>query len=256
MTPEITAFFHEPTNTVCYLVADPETNACAVIDSVLDYDADAARTGTEHADAIVAHPRARADARTGSSRPMCMPTTCRPRPSCATALGGRIGIGARITTVQHTFAEIYNAERGFAPRRLAVRPAVRGRRAVRDRRARGRVPGDAGPHAGLRQLQGRRRHLRRRHAVHARLRHRALRLPRRRRADDVPLDPPHPRPPAADGALDVPRLQGAGTRRVRLAHHGRRRARAEPAGPRRHRARTSSSRCARRGTRPSARRSC
>jgi glyoxylase-like metal-dependent hydrolase (beta-lactamase superfamily II) len=28
-------------------------------------------------------------------------------------LGGRIGIGAKITTVQHTFAEIYNAERGF-----------------------------------------------------------------------------------------------------------------------------------------------
>ena len=25
MTPEITAFFHEPTNTVSYLVADPET---------------------------------------------------------------------------------------------------------------------------------------------------------------------------------------------------------------------------------------
>ena len=41
MTPEITAFFHEPTNTVSYLVADPETKACAVIDSVLDYDADA-----------------------------------------------------------------------------------------------------------------------------------------------------------------------------------------------------------------------
>ena len=63
-------------------------------------------------------------------------------------------IGARITTVQHTFAEIYNAERGFAPRRVAVRPPVRGRRAVRDRRAGGRVPGDAGPHAGLRLATG------------------------------------------------------------------------------------------------------
>ena len=37
MQPEITGFFHRPTNTVSYVVADPETAACAVIDSVLDY---------------------------------------------------------------------------------------------------------------------------------------------------------------------------------------------------------------------------
>ena len=114
MTPEITAFFHEPTNTVSYLVADPATKVCAVIDSVLDYDADAARTGTEHADGIVAAIRAG-----GLTLDWILETHVHAdhlsaAPYLRDRLGGRIGIGARITTVQHTFAEIYNAERGFA----------------------------------------------------------------------------------------------------------------------------------------------
>jgi glyoxylase-like metal-dependent hydrolase (beta-lactamase superfamily II) len=114
MTPEITAFFHEPTNTVSYLVADPATKVCAVIDSVLDYDADAARTGTEHADGLVAAIRAG-----GLTLDWILETHVHAdhlsaAPYLRDRLGGRIGIGARITTVQHTFAEIYNAERGFA----------------------------------------------------------------------------------------------------------------------------------------------
>jgi glyoxylase-like metal-dependent hydrolase (beta-lactamase superfamily II) len=41
--PTIRAFFDEPTNTVSYLVADPETRRAAVIDPVLDYDHIAAK---------------------------------------------------------------------------------------------------------------------------------------------------------------------------------------------------------------------
>ena len=37
-TPDIKAFFDEPTNTVSYLVSDPVTRQGAVIDPVLDYD--------------------------------------------------------------------------------------------------------------------------------------------------------------------------------------------------------------------------
>ena len=37
MRPEVTAFFDEATNTISYVVKDPSTNACAVVDSVLDY---------------------------------------------------------------------------------------------------------------------------------------------------------------------------------------------------------------------------
>ena len=40
MKPDVTAFFDEATNTVSYIVRDPGSDACAVIDSVLDFDLD------------------------------------------------------------------------------------------------------------------------------------------------------------------------------------------------------------------------
>ena len=36
--PQVKAFFDEPTNTFSYVVRDPDSNACAIIDSVLDFD--------------------------------------------------------------------------------------------------------------------------------------------------------------------------------------------------------------------------
>ncbi len=36
--PEVTAFFDEATNTVSYVVKDPHSAACAIIDSVMDID--------------------------------------------------------------------------------------------------------------------------------------------------------------------------------------------------------------------------
>jgi glyoxylase-like metal-dependent hydrolase (beta-lactamase superfamily II) len=113
MQPEITGFFHEPTNTVSYVVADPETAACAVVDSVLDYDQDAGRTGTAHADRVVAHIRGQGLRLEWILETHVHADHLSAAPYLRDALGGRIAIGARITTVQHTFAEIYNAERGF-----------------------------------------------------------------------------------------------------------------------------------------------
>lgn len=112
-SPEIEAFFHEPTNTVCYVVADPETRRAAVIDSVLDYDMAAGRTGTNHADQVIAHVEAR-----GLTLDWVLETHVHAdhlsgAPYLRDRLGGKIAIGARITEVQHTFGEIYNAERGF-----------------------------------------------------------------------------------------------------------------------------------------------
>lgn len=51
---QITAFFHEPTNTVSYLVADPATKAAAVIDPVLDFDLASGEVGTASVDALLA----------------------------------------------------------------------------------------------------------------------------------------------------------------------------------------------------------
>ena len=234
MTPEIAAFFHAPTNTISYVVADPATGACAV---------DRQRARLRHGVGPHRHRPCRRDPRAyprPRPAPRLDPRDARARrPPLGGALPARQARRAhrrsatKITTVQHTFAEIYNAERGFRRDGSQFDHLFADGERFRIGDAGGGVPGDPGPHAGLRLLQGRRQHLRRRHALHARLRHGALRLPRRRRADDVPLDPAHPRLPPADRALALPRLQGAGPRRVRLAHHGRRAARAEPAGARR-----------------------
>ena len=51
--PQVKAFFDENTNTFSYVVTDPETKVCAVIDSVLDYDAASASTSTHSADQII-----------------------------------------------------------------------------------------------------------------------------------------------------------------------------------------------------------
>ena len=51
--PDVTAFFDDATNTISYIARDPESDACAVIDSVLDFDYSAGRTKTDSADQIV-----------------------------------------------------------------------------------------------------------------------------------------------------------------------------------------------------------
>lgn len=114
MSPAIDAFFHEPTNTVAYVVADPATGRAAVIDSVLDFDMVTGRTATGHADGILAHLAARGLALDWILETHVHADHLSAAPYLRDAAGGRIGIGERITTVQHTFAAIYNAERGFA----------------------------------------------------------------------------------------------------------------------------------------------
>ena len=50
---KIEAFFDPDTFTVTYVVADPATDKCAIIDSVLDYDPDSGRTSTASADKVI-----------------------------------------------------------------------------------------------------------------------------------------------------------------------------------------------------------
>ena len=50
---EIKAFFHQSTNTICYVVSDKETKRAAIIDSCLDYDHADGSLDTEHADSVI-----------------------------------------------------------------------------------------------------------------------------------------------------------------------------------------------------------
>jgi glyoxylase-like metal-dependent hydrolase (beta-lactamase superfamily II) len=55
--PEVKAFFDPATNTISYVVKDPDSNACAVVDSVMDIDYAAGRITYDHADEIIAYIR-------------------------------------------------------------------------------------------------------------------------------------------------------------------------------------------------------
>ena len=114
VAPEITAFFDQETFTVTYLVADPSTKECAIIDSVLDYDAHMGRTRTDSADKVVEQvlnqgltlkwlleTHVHADHLSGA-------------PYLQKRLGGKIAIGDQITQVQDIFGSLFNAEPEFS----------------------------------------------------------------------------------------------------------------------------------------------
>ena len=108
MGPNITAFFDYATNTISYVVRDPNGSACAIIDSVLDFDFASGRTDTQSADKIInfvtenkldvqwlLESHVHADHLSAA-------------PYIQMKVGGKIGIGSRITDVQETFGKIFN----------------------------------------------------------------------------------------------------------------------------------------------------
>ena len=110
MTVRIEAFFHEPTFTASYLVADPATRDAAVIDSVLDFDVKSGRSGTAFADKILA------EAAAGGLRIKWVLETHAHADHLSAAqhlkakTGAAIVIGAEIVRVQSVFKDIFDAE--------------------------------------------------------------------------------------------------------------------------------------------------
>ena len=108
MTPDVKAFFDTATNTVSYVVRDPEGTSCAIIDSVLDFDHAAGRTDTASADAIAAYVGEQ-----GLTVQWILETHVHAdhlsaAPYLQGKLGGKIGIGAQITVVQDVFGKVFN----------------------------------------------------------------------------------------------------------------------------------------------------
>ncbi|HEY1413369.1 MAG TPA: MBL fold metallo-hydrolase, partial [Rhodopila sp.] len=111
--PEVTPFFDADTNTISYVVKDPNSSACAVIDSVLDFDYAAGRIVYRSADAIIAFIRAHALSLEWLIETHVHADHLSASPYIQTALGGKIGIGDRITVVQDTFGKVFNAGTEF-----------------------------------------------------------------------------------------------------------------------------------------------
>jgi glyoxylase-like metal-dependent hydrolase (beta-lactamase superfamily II) len=106
--PEVEAFFDPATNTISYVVKDPSSNACAVIDSVMDIDYAAGRFTHDHADAIIDYIRRNDLQLTWIIETHVHADHLSAAPYIQNALGGKIGIGDKIMVVQETFGKIFN----------------------------------------------------------------------------------------------------------------------------------------------------
>jgi glyoxylase-like metal-dependent hydrolase (beta-lactamase superfamily II) len=106
--PEVEAFFDPATNTISYVVKDPSSNACAVVDSVMDIDYAAGRITYEHADEIIKYIEDNGLKLEWIIETHVHADHLSAAPYIQQKLGGKIGIGANITVVQDTFGKVFN----------------------------------------------------------------------------------------------------------------------------------------------------
>ncbi|HWK40187.1 MAG TPA: MBL fold metallo-hydrolase, partial [Hyphomicrobium sp.] len=106
--PEVTAFFDEPTNTISYVVKDPASNACAVIDSVMDIDYAAGRIAYDSADAIIEYVQKNDLKVEWLIETHAHADHLSAAPYIQGKLGGKLGIGENIKIVQEVFGKIFN----------------------------------------------------------------------------------------------------------------------------------------------------
>ena len=106
--PDVKAFFDQQSNTISYVVKDPQSAFCAVIDAVMQFDYAAGRLSYDSADEMINYissnqltlewiieTHVHADHLSGA-------------PYIQEKLGGKIGIGEHIQSVQKTFGKIFN----------------------------------------------------------------------------------------------------------------------------------------------------
>jgi glyoxylase-like metal-dependent hydrolase (beta-lactamase superfamily II) len=113
MQVSVESFYDKATSTISHVVVEPNGRHCAIIDSVLDYDQASGRTRTESADAVVRHVRDRNLTVAWILETHAHADHLSAAQHLKRQVGGRIGIGARITEVQRIFKEVFNLERTF-----------------------------------------------------------------------------------------------------------------------------------------------
>ncbi|WP_445943523.1 MBL fold metallo-hydrolase [Roseicyclus sp.] len=106
--PEVAPFFDPATNTISYVVKDPNSNSCAVVDSVMDIDYAAGRITYDNADEIIAYVQEKGLKVEWLIETHVHADHLSAAPYIQSKLGGKIGIGRNITVVQDTFGKVFN----------------------------------------------------------------------------------------------------------------------------------------------------
>jgi glyoxylase-like metal-dependent hydrolase (beta-lactamase superfamily II) len=108
MPVAVSPFLHKPTSTWTYVVVDPRTRKCAIIDPVLDFDQKSGRTWTETADTVVSFVRGQRFTNEWILETHAHADHLTAAPYLQVALGGEIAIGEGIRAVQRAFRDILN----------------------------------------------------------------------------------------------------------------------------------------------------
>ncbi|MDJ0857458.1 MAG: MBL fold metallo-hydrolase [Dinoroseobacter sp.] len=106
--PDVQAFFDEATNTISYIVKDPASNACAIVDSVMDIDYAAGRITFDHADELIRQIEDRGLKLEWIIETHVHADHLSAAPYIQGKLGGNIGVGSKITVVQDVFGKVFN----------------------------------------------------------------------------------------------------------------------------------------------------
>ncbi len=114
MQPHVEVFFDPATFTYSYVVTDPTSKRCAIIDSVLDYDPAAGRTSYASADRLIAYVREQHLHVDWLLETHVHADHLSAAPYLKRELGGQLAIGENITVVQNTFGKLFNAGSEFA----------------------------------------------------------------------------------------------------------------------------------------------
>ena len=111
--PDVQAFFDDATNTISYIVKDPTSDACAIIDSVMDIDYAAGRITFDHADALIHQIESQGLKLAWIIETHVHADHLSAAPYIQGKLGGKIGVGSKITVVQDVFGKVFNEGTDF-----------------------------------------------------------------------------------------------------------------------------------------------
>jgi glyoxylase-like metal-dependent hydrolase (beta-lactamase superfamily II) len=106
--PDVSAHFDAVTNTITYIVKDPNSDHCAIIDSVMDIDYAAGRITYEAADKLIAEIQSRGLTVDWIIETHVHADHLSAAPYLQDKLGGKIGVGEKIMVVQETFGKVFN----------------------------------------------------------------------------------------------------------------------------------------------------